>query len=295
MRKKLLFLPVVLALLSSCSTLNSYYQICTVSSDLDKSTSGAYEFKDSSCDVVYDFWTNGGLVSFSVTNNSDEMMFVDLSKSFFIKNGIAHDYFLNRTTTTSSSLSSSESYAAAGTAYGYWNIFGKKVPGTYTATAASATGSQKSASVSFEERPIVAIPPHASKVFSEYSIMVNRYQDCDLYESPSKQELPQVDFNLSNSPVAFTNYLCYRIGDNGEDKIIENSFYVSQVRNQHHKATFHKVNVGCPNDTYSSKEEVFIRTSPSEFYIKYSPRQQKTQSSQEKKNNKKNFDDLYTK
>lgn len=274
MKKYLLLIPLV-ALLSSCSTLTPYYQICKVSSDLPTSANGAYEYKNSACDISYDFWTDGGSVSFIVTNNTNEILYVDLSKSFLIKNGIAYDYFLNRTTSSTASIASSQSSGAAGTALGYWNYFGKKVPGSITATSASSVGSQKSSSVAFEEKPVVAIPPHAAKVFSEYSIMSNHFKDCDLYESPSKKEQASMSFNLSTTPVTFTNYICYRVGDSNTDNFIENSFYVSQVSNQHHDATFHKVDVGCPSDEYKTKKSVFIRTSPKEFFIKYTPRTQK--------------------
>lgn len=273
--KKYLFIIPLVALLSSCSTLTSYYQICKVSSDLPTSTTGAYEFKNSACDVTYDFWNDGGSISFIVTNNTNDILYIDLSKSFLIKNGIAYDYFLNRTTSYSASVASSQSAGAAGTALGYWNYLGKKIPGSITATSASSVGSQKTSSVAFEEKPIVAIPPHAAKIFSEYSIMSIRYSDCDLYESPSKKEKASMTFNLTNSPVTFTNYICYRVGDNDTDKFIENSFYVSAVANQHYDATFHKVDVGCPSDKYETKERVFIRTSPQEFYIKYTPETQK--------------------
>lgn len=273
MKNYLLLIPLV-ALLSSCSTLTSYYQICKVSSDLPTSANGAYEYKNSACDISYDFWTDGGSVSFIVTNNTNEILYVDLSKSFLIKNGIAYDYFLNRTTSSTASIASSQSSGAAGTALGYWNYFGKKIPGSITASSASSVGSQKSSSVAFEEKPVVAIPPHAAKVFSEYTIMSNHFKDCDLYESPSKKEQASMSFNLSNTPVTFTNYICYRVGDSNTDNFIENSFYVSQVSNQHHDATFHKVDVGCPSDEYKTKESVFIRTSPKEFFIKYTPRTQ---------------------
>ena len=290
MKKYLLLFPL-LALLSSCSTLTSYYQICKVSSDLPTSSTGAYEYKSSSCDVTYDFWTDGGSVSFIVTNNTNEILYIDLSKSFLIKNGIAYDYFLNRTTSSTASIASSQTTGAAGTALGYWNYFGKKVPGSITATYASSVGSHKSSSVSYEEKPIIAIPPHASKVFSEYAIMSNHFKDCDLFESPSKKEQATMSFNLTTTPVAFTNYICYRVGDNDTDKFIENSFYVSEVSNQHYDATFHKVDVGCPSDEYKTKESVFIRTSPKEFYVKYSPRTQKKSKTGVKKQS--SYDGIY--
>lgn len=272
--KKILLLFSLVAMLSSCSSL-TYYQICKVSSDLSTSSTGAYEYKNSSCDLTYDFWADGGSVSFIVTNKTNQILYVDLSKSFLVKNGIAYDYFLNRTTSKTASVASSQSVAASATAFGVWNYFGKKVPGSVTASASNSIGSEKSSSIAYEEKPVVAIPPHAAKLFSEYAIMSNRFKDCDLYESPNKKETASMSFDISTTPVAFTNYICYRVGDNGTDQFVENKFYVSEVSNQNHDATFHKIEVGCESDEYRTKENVFIRTSPKEFYIKYTPRMQK--------------------
>lgn len=273
MEKYLLLLPLM-ALLGSCSP-STYYQICKVSSELPTSSAGSYEYKNSACDISYDFWTDGGSVCFIVTNNTDDILYVDMSRSFLIKNGIAYDYFLNRTTSATATSTSSESSGSASTALGYWNYFGKKVPGSFTVTSENSVASQKSSSVAYGEKAVAAIPPHASKVFSEYAIMTSRYKDCDLYESPSKKECSVMSFNLSTTPVAFTNYLCYRVGENGTDEFVENSFYVSEVSNQHFDATFHKVESGCQSDQFQAMDYVFIKTSPKEFYIKYSPRAQK--------------------
>lgn len=271
--KKLLLLTSLVLMLNSCATYD-YYQICKVSSNLPTSSTGAYEYKNSSCDISYDFWTDGGSVSFIVKNNTNEMLYIDLSKSFLIKNGIAYDYFLNRTTTSSASVASSQSAGASGTVLGYWNSLFTKTPGSLTATATSSIGSQKSASVAYEEKPVITIPPHAAKAFAEYSIMRNHFEDCDLYESPSKKEQASMSFDSSTTPVKFTNYLCYRVGDDSADQFIENNFYVSEVSNQHQKALFHDVEVGCSSDMYNPKKSVFITTSPKEFYIRYSPRNQ---------------------
>lgn len=200
-------------------------------------------------------------------------MYVDLSKSFFIKNGVAHDYFLNRSTASSTASTASSSISSTFVAIG--------------------SGLHRSNSISFGEKPIVSIPPHASKVFSEYLIMTSRYEDCDFFESPSKLEFPQMEFNQINTPVAFKNYLSYRIGESGEDRIVENSFYVSQVRNQHYKATIEKVEKGCPKDKFKKEVEVFYCSSPFKFYIEYSPRKENKRPNKGKKSDNNEYDAIY--
>ena len=198
-----------------------------------------------------------------------------MSKSFVIKNGIAYDYFLNRTSVSATSIESYQSAGTTATAHGYWNYLGKKNPGSIATTSTASLGSQKTSSVSFVEKPIVAIPPHSAKIFSEYTIMENHFKDCDLYESPSKTEQASMSFNLTNTPITFSNYICYRIGDNDTDQFIENNFYISEISNQHQDATVHTIEVGCLSDSYKHKESVFINSSPKEFFIKFIPRYQK--------------------
>ena len=81
MKKSLLIISMI-TILSSCSS--DFYQICKVASDLSSTTSGAYKYGNS-------------------------ILYVDLTKSFLIKNGIAYDYFLNRTVSVTSSSTLSES------------------------------------------------------------------------------------------------------------------------------------------------------------------------------------------
>lgn len=276
--------------MSSCSPTN-YFQICKIASDLPISSSGAYEFSNQDIDIKYDFWSSGGNICFAIKNKTNSIIYIDLSKSFLIKNGIAYDYFLNRTVSSSSTLTSSKGAGTSANAFGYFKSFYRNIPGSISAYEISSTASQQSSSISTKEKTIIAIPPYAAKVFMEYSIMNSRYQNCELYESPSKNKNVSMSFNLINSPVAFTNSICYHIGDNEIDTIIENQFFINEITNQHYNATIHKVEVGCPSDAYKTKDNAFIRTSPKEFYIEYHPRVQK--KSKPALTNKRNGDSIY--
>ena len=284
-------------MISSCSVSN-YYQICEVSSNLDKTTDGAYEYKIGDCKINYDFWNNNGQITFFVTNNSDEMMYIDLAKSFLIKNGIAYDYFLNRSNT--SVISSSSSATGTTSVYGLNNIH-DKYPAKIYSTYGEKQISQKSASITFEESPVIIIPPHATKTLSEYSIMGNRFTYCDLYESPSEKESASMNFSKENSPLKFINYISFHIGENGLTQVIENEFYISKITNLHQDAILELVNTKCYNDEYSNWKYIFIKSSPTEFYIKYQPRKQKKSMRNKNSKGKKdvqthddsNFEDIY--
>lgn len=275
----------------SCSS--NYFQLCKVSSDLPTSSSGAYQYTNQDVEIQYNFWSYGGKIYFSIKNNTDNALYIDLSKSFLIKNGNAYDYFLNRTITSSSALTTSKGTESSVNTLGYFNSSNHlyKTPGSLTSFDISSLSSQHTISISSEEQKIVIIPPHAAKDFGEYYIMTNRYQDCDLYEAPSKKNSVSMDFNLLTSPVAFTNLICYRVCEEGTDQIIENNFFIKEVTNQHYKSTIHKIKSGCSSDQYQPKIEVFISTSPKSFYIEYDPRSQKNTNKSSTK--RKNLDDIY--
>ena len=280
--KKFFCFFAIIYMLSSCSVSN-YYQICEVTSNLDKTSDGAYEYKTGDCKIDYDFWNDNGQITFFVTNNSDEMMYIDLAKSFLIKNGIAYDYFLHRSNTSSRLISSSSSAAATASVYSLNSLY-DKYPAKIYSTYGEKQTSQKAASITVEESPIIIIPPHATKILSEYSIMGNRFTDCDLYESPSKKESVSMSFSEDNSPLKFTNYISFHIGENGLTQTVENEFYISKITNFHEDAVLELVNTKCDNDEYSNWKYIFIKSSPTEFYIKYQPRKQK--KSMQSKNSK---------
>ena len=183
--KKFLLFFAILILLSSCSQTNyipqtnnvsqtiikQYTQKCKLSSELPI-FNGSYVYKsDDDCLFAYDFRAKGGLVNFGINNNTDSIIYVDLQKSFLIKNGIAYDYFHNRE----------------------------------------------------REKSIVAIPPCASKFFSEYSIASDRFIYTNLNYKPLGNRNDTCTFDLSNTPLKFTNFICYRVGDKGGNKFVKNS------------------------------------------------------------------------
>ncbi len=267
MKNLFLLLCVACMTLSSCKSLQTYYQICEVQSSLPKTETGRYEFKDNACVISYDFWCNGGNPGFLFTNNTDEIIYVDLSKSFFVKDGIAYDYFLNRRISSSSSFFESSTALKSGSAYGYWNAIGGLIPGSITASIGSGSSASKSSSIETFEKCIVAIPPHTSKVFSEYSISSSVFYYCENNITPSKKENSTYSYELINSPLTFENYVTYRIGDNEKEHTITNDFFVKEVSFYHADAVIIEQTVGCPNDTRSV--EVVKGASPDKFYIRY--------------------------
>lgn len=84
---------------------------------------------------------------------------------------------------------------------------------------------------------------------------------------PSRH-ISSVTFNNDNTPVSFSNFITYRIGDNGEVKHIENKFYVSQITNISDKKELVKSKEKDCNGLVS-KQMYMKDYSSSSFYISY--------------------------
>lgn len=316
MKHSFFSLLCVAILFSSCSSVYHYVQVFETQSSKQsapvKQQNGGLVYEDDECLVFYSLWANGGDASFGIFNKTDQIMYVDLSKSFFIRNGIANDYYKERawgeTTTNSASTQVSTSIAASSNlsySYGasatYLGNFGNLPFTTYdpiltsvnaqksesygylrSAALANTYAISTSTSISAKEQKIIALPPHSSKIVSEYAIANSILLDCDLDRYPSEQA--SISFDETNSPLRFSNYITYRLGDNQQEKIIENNFYVSKIINYAQPYTFEyveRVKRPCQNlteddsknykDTYPVKvyDKIYKFNTGNCFYLEY--------------------------
>lgn len=267
MKNYMLIITLFALSLTSCKSLQTYYEICDVQSTLPQNAHGEYEFIDNSCSVQYDFWSNNGDAGFVFTNNTNEIIYVDLNKTFFIRNGVAYDYYLSRTTSLSSSVASGTSTVKSGTTFGFWQHGLYKNPGSISASVGENITAAKSSTIEFVEKSIIAIPPHTSKYFFEYKVATSLFYDCEYNITPNKRETPSYNFDSVNSPLTFGNYITYRVGLDGAEQSITNDFYVKSITFYHADSAIVEKTVGCPND--SRKVDVVKGNSPSRFYIRY--------------------------
>ena len=249
-------------LFPSCAQVYKFVQVFEATpsyANATKTDDGGMLYEDNDCAIFYSFWAEGGDASFAFYNKTDQIIYLDLSKSFFIRNGIANDYYRDRTwseaQTNSASVASSSSSSIYGNrtiAYGasatYLGNFGSLPLTTYDPlfTSVTASGSasygalssasqtntiatSKSSSIAIKEQKIIAIPPKSSKIIAEYSISNILLVDCDLQRYPS--ELASLSFDEENSPLTFENYISYRKGNSEQDIIVENKFYISKITN----------------------------------------------------------------
>ncbi|MCH3970587.1 MAG: hypothetical protein LKE47_09420 [Prevotella sp.] len=255
--------------LSSCNRL--YYQVYNVHSNGLIQKDNALMYENGDIKVVYNLWDEEGNVGFIFQNKTNMDLFIDMDQTFFIRNGIAKDYFKDREYTTSRTTTFSEGYAVSQNyvrVYGYWPSR-YYVPTTVSGLNKLVRGTSKA--ITMKERKFVCIPAHSCKVIYEYKISPELNVTCD-----HKQDYPHHIANIgtyseSSTPLKFRNRIAYSCTNDGKGlQYIENDFYISGITNYSKKAAIEKVKD--KTDCYSSEREkrkCFKIGGPDKFYKIY--------------------------
>ena len=231
-----------MCVLTSCSV-KSYMQIADVKSLTLKEQGGNYVYTDENCKITYNFWSNAGEVSFHVENLTDKILYIDLGKSFFTRNGRAYDYFLNRTFESGRNSSFSSGVSKTASAYGFWNLTGHA--GKVSVDASLSNTSGAFTSTKYNEKEIIAIPPHSVKNIAEYDIVGDVIQDCSVALFPKKNKPQSITYREDESPLKFSNYITYKVGENGSLVALTHDFHLSGYTNYLLSDTKESVKAGC--------------------------------------------------
>lgn len=269
--KSLLILLSAISL-SSCSTM---YQVLVTSSTEAKQENQNYVFENNDMKISYNFWTQGGQISFVLTNKTDAPIYIDWNKSHFIYNGVSYEYWFDseeaKAFYTTTSISTASSFADAVVNVMGNNLFAK-------GNGSSVTSKQKltlAASSRYKPKQIIQIPPKSSILVSKFSISKSPYYSCEFplkftnYKTPSSSS-----FTNENTPLKFRNYLTYSSNESfDQPEIIDNNFYISQILNMSYNSF-----VGKPVKERYCKKSGYYGTKytnqfpykmPNSFYIEF--------------------------
>ena len=271
MKKKIYFHFALLTfLLTSCMS-PSYFQVYkTEPSNKSLLKDNTLVYEDENCKVSYDFWSENGNIGFRFFNKTNGTINLNLKESYFILNGIAHNYYLNRTYTDSKSTGVSSVNTMGGsksvTGINYLNLLQTNKLLTSSSTGLS---SGQGYSIAYNEEAIVSIPSNTSKIINEYSINNLIYRDCDLYKYPTKKQIKTISFTKSTSPIVFSNRIVYLTENSVIPTKFENEFYVTEITNYSESdITDKKLEEYC-NQKGSVPISTFRDISPVKFYVKY--------------------------
>jgi hypothetical protein len=250
---KRIILPILTLLFTSCAVTN-YYQVYKTNADNGIVDKNKIVFEDNNCSVYYNLWTEGGNVGFSIYNKTESDLTVYLTKTFFVLNGVAYEYFQNRT------FSKSSNSGATVTSYNYpyylnYNV--AKVAGT----------SSTSFSTSYIEKPELTIPPKTLINISEFNVTNTRYTNCDLTKYPSRKNIKTLKYGKDNSPFVFYNLITY--STKSDTLRLENKFYVSEITNYPSTEMFTNIDTSACGKKLERPIQVFKNVTPDKFYIKF--------------------------
>jgi hypothetical protein len=249
------FLLLLTIILTSCASKN-YYQVYKANAEKGKPEANGIVFEDDNCRVVYNLWKDGGDIGFGIQNKTSKDLTLDLTKTFFVINGIAYEYFQNRVFSKSSIfLAASSTYSTPYSRY------------RNTITSVGGTSSS-SHGTSYAEKPKLTIPPMTMVLVSEFNITEYRYINCDLRKFPSKKEIKTLRFEKENSPFIFNNLITY---STATDTIrLENNFYISEITNLPESSVIKNIDTTACGTLLLSPIKVFTVSAPDKFYFKYS-------------------------
>lgn len=250
------FAVATMALLTACSS-QLYQQIATLSSENVKlHDDGAFMYVNPDLTIEYKFWSESGKFNFRVTNNTADNIYLNLEESFFIDNGIAHDYYQARTF----GMSSKDRTIHGGTYYGISTIISPIIINdTYTG--------EDEVYVEYAEQPRVCIPAGSSKVFDEFAVSDAVYRTCGFPRDPSSKEDATLSYEEATSPKVIENRLIFII--DGVKVPVNNVFYVSEYRNIARDDAEEDVRMErCSGSKYYVKVNKFGANN--KFYITYS-------------------------
>lgn len=262
---KSLFILLMVVAFASCSKV--YYQVYKVESKglIHKDNSMVYENDD--CRILYNFWSPNGSMAFLFENKTDYEIYIHMSKSFFIKNGHASDYYKNRTFEKGSKLSLSYDEEYTYLTEKFFGLERYQLP--ITTTLKDGVKAASYSSVSLQEAETICIPPHSYKYLNDYTIQTTILKTCDNKKDyPQSQETINV-FNEADSPLKLRNRLAYSFDKECKDlRYIDNGFWLSEIVNFSSKSATEKVKKTI--DCIKKEGTRFKIGSPGQFYIKYS-------------------------
>jgi hypothetical protein len=202
--------------LSSCATKN-FYQVLKTSTTNGKITETEVLFENKHCVISYDLMNTGGNPGFYFYNKTNDIITIELDKTFFIRNGESFPYFKNRVT----SYSNARTALAPVVSVVYSNSISNPIE---IGSAASAR-----VETNYPQMQQMSIPPRTKMRVQEYLITNSQYQDCAYEVYPKKKEVKTLKFTAEDSPLSFSNFITYTAG--GETISYETQFFVEEITN----------------------------------------------------------------
>ncbi|MBQ3152855.1 MAG: hypothetical protein IJB77_05285 [Bacteroidaceae bacterium] len=226
-----LFLLALTLFHSSCT--QKIYQIYEVESVNLQSSDKEIIFSNNDCEISYNLWSATGNLDFLFKNKTEHDIYIDMTRSFFIRNGIAYDYYndieYTRTTTTMTSTSAAASLIMKNKDY-YTTLW---APSNAIREIKVSAGQNIGAarSVTEKEAKYICIPAKSAKEIKGFNISDYIYYECgnNKFNFPSKKS-ETITYTKEKSPLTFRNRITYFFDSNISNSI-DNEFWIKSLTN----------------------------------------------------------------
>lgn len=254
-------------ILNGCSSSYFYQVYETRLPDNVNMKDGKLYYEDQNCQISYNLWGDKGVIGFSFYNKSDKNIYINLEECFFVKNGVAYDYYKNKISELPIIKSSSKDNE-------------KKI--NYFTTNHSQSINAYKANTSSEyqvEKKVICIPAKTLKYFNEYSIVDELYRSCNLLRFPNNNTTDKYkkkeNFTEEKSPLKFGNIITYSLDNNLSKSIrVNNTFSVKSIANYRSNLILKEEPIKfcnevspIPNSVYVFNDSIY---SAHKFYFQYS-------------------------
>ncbi|WP_321481306.1 hypothetical protein [uncultured Bacteroides sp.] len=261
-KKTVLLICVTLALIS-CN--KNFYQVYNIKSDDVKTNDNFLVYENEDCKILYNMWSEYGNPGFVLYNKTNQDLFVILSRSFYIENGIAYDYYQNQITEKSVFLSEKQN-----TSFSFLTSLANS---TQSETYKYRNYKNKiglSSNVLSIENPILCIPPKSSKSILKYNLR-NKYEEsCKQKLNHPKRKVVLSKFDKESTPLKFRNRISYSFNKDGNStKNIDNQFWLSDITNYSQKGATKIEKIKNCKTKLEQSIKVFTISAPNKFYITY--------------------------
>jgi len=249
--------------LTSCNKV--FYQVYGIESDLNQIDSSLV-FENEDCKVMYNLWSENGSLSFIFMNKTDKDIFINMGQTLYIKNGKANDYFSNHTNETRTKSSTSyetsifESYMTPS------NLWSSRyyVPMTFSSFTNIINN------VPIQEPEYICIPSKTYREIDGFKIGMNITYTCNIGKDFPHDNIVIATYDQSSSPLKFENRIAYSISKKNDSiKYINNSFWISNIRNYAKKAAIENVKIRKDCYSYKNIHKQFKIGGPNKFYNIY--------------------------
>lgn len=207
-----------------------------------RSDNGHYVFENDTIKIDYGFWTERGVLAFKIENKLNVPLYVDWSRSSFIRNGEKLDFWIDEQKTNVASY-----YQGYNTSANFWQQLYSTYRMTYGIpyTLGLSEGETQSASTTTKPEKTTFIAPKSYifktprtlHLFGVSGTKLRTDRDyVEIYGLNSKNEQVvktkeyYADYDKDESVLKFRNFLMLSTSkDFTSEFYVDNSFYVSRV------------------------------------------------------------------